>query len=255
MKTTRTVFLALLLLSGCSQRTAPPEQAAAPKATPVFSVDPATAATITGVIRFDGAAPKREKIDMSQDPGCTVGSSPNFSEGYVTKAGKLANVFVYIKEGLEGKTFAVPSAAVGLDQNGCRYVPHVLGVMAGQKLHITNSDSAMHNVHPKPVNNESWNVSQMPKSEPIERSFPKPELMLKIMCNQHPWMRAYVSVTTHPFFAVSKDDGSFEIKGLPPGEYTLAAVHERMGEKTIKIRVGPKESAAAEFKYAQSDVK
>jgi hypothetical protein len=125
----------------------------------------------------------------------------------------------------------------------------VLGAIVGQTVEIVNADDTTHNIHPMPAHNKQWNESQLPKAEPIEKTFNKPEVMIPIKCNQHPWMRMYLNVVSNPFFAVSGSDGKFEIKGLPPGEYTLAAVHEKLGEQDMKITVGPKESKTADFTF------
>lgn len=219
----------------------------------VTTVDPATAATIHGVIHFTGSAPEPVQIDMGMDPGCTISNhQPNFSQQYVVKHGALANVYVYVKQGLEGKNFAIPSTPVILDQKGCRYDPHVIALMAGQTLQVLNSDPTMHNVHAQPnaPSNPQWNMSQMPKGAPIEKTFHDPEAMMPFKCNQHPWMKAYVNIAANPFYAVSDADGKFEIKGLPPGEYTIAAVHEAAGEQTQKVTVGAKEDKTVEFSFA-----
>jgi hypothetical protein len=116
--------------------------------------------------------------------------------------------------------------------------------MPGQPLRILNGDSTMHNIHPSPqaAGNTEWNVSQMPKGPPVEKTFHDPEVMMPVKCNQHPWMKAYINVAGNPFYAITKPDGTFEITGLPPGEYTIAAVHEKLGERTGKISVGPKDN-------------
>jgi plastocyanin len=237
-----------VLLLGCSQRSQPiPENAAAPKKASTITVDPATAGTITGVVNFKGAVPKLAKLDMTADPGCP--REPQPSEAALVKNGKLANVFVYVKEGLPQGAFAVPSEPVVLNQKGCRYIPRVMGVMVGQPFKILNTDTADHNIHDLPKNNPEWNVTQFPTDKPIVKTFSNPEMMLPLQCNQHPWMRAYVNVMSHPYFAVSADDGTFKIANLPPGEYTLIAVHEKFGEQTVKVKVGTKESAKAEFSF------
>ncbi|MCU1306286.1 MAG: Copper binding protein plastocyanin/azurin family [Acidobacteriaceae bacterium] len=246
----RYVFLFVLLLAGCSSTKQETAQQSSQLATPI---DPATVATVTGTITFSGDAPKPEKIDMSQDPACVIGTEPNYSQSFAVDKGRLQNVYVYIKDGLGNRVFATPSEAATLDQHGCRYVPHVMGVMLNQKLRILNSDVAMHNIHPAAEVNQSWNVSQSPKGDPIEQSFSKPELMIPVKCNQHPWMKMYLNVSPHPFFSVSQKDGTFEIKGLPPGEYTIAAVHERMGEKTQKITLGAKETKSVDFAFTAAD--
>jgi hypothetical protein len=242
----------LFLSLGCSEK--PQAPIATKPAVPATPIDPATAATVTGVITFEGVAPKPAPIDMSQDPACVMGTEPNFSQSFAVENGKLQNVYVYIKDGLGNRVFATPSEPATLDQHGCRYIPHVLGIMSNQRLQILNSDLAMHNIHPAAHDNQSWNISQSPKGEPIEQSFTKPELMIPVKCNQHPWMKMYLNVSPHPFFAVTGKDGKFEIKGLPPGEYTIAAVHERMGEKTQKVTVGQKETKTTSFGFTAADL-
>ena len=246
-----------LLFSACNQNTRPlpanTESTKQIQPANLARVDPATAASIHGTIHLSGTPPVPVQIDMGMDPGCTIANpEPNFSQQFVVNKGKFANVYVYIKQGLEGKNFAIPSTPVVLDQRGCRYEPHVLALMAGQTLRVLNSDPTMHNVHAQPntPSNPQWNMSQMPKGEPIEKTFHDPEVMMPVKCNQHPWMKAYVNVAANPFYAVSDADGNFEIKGLPPGDYTIAAVHEALGEQTQKISVAAKESKTVEFNFA-----
>jgi plastocyanin len=243
-------LLSLMLALGCNQsQPASQEQSAPPKAATI-TVDASTAGTITGVVTYVGMPQKMNSLDMSADPGCPPKPQP--SEVVALKGGKLANVFVYVKEGLPQGAFAVPSDPVVLDQKGCRYNPRVLGIMAGQPLKVLNSDTADHNIHDMPSNNPPWNESQMPTDKPIVKTFAKPEMMIPVQCNQHPWMRAYINVMQHPYFAVSAPDGSYEIKNLPPGEYTLAAVHEKFGEQVImKLKVGPKQTVKAPFIFSQ----
>ena len=241
---------ALLVLGACSKKenteqssNAPAEQQAQPAATPI---DPSTVATINGTVKFDGTAPKQAKIDMSQDPGC---KGTNTAESVVVDKGDLANVFVYVKDGLGNRTFDVPKDPVELDQKGCQYHPHVLGVMAGQTVQIKNDDPTTHNIHPTPKDNREWNESQPPSSPALEKNFAREEIMLPVKCNQHPWMKMYLNVVDNPWFAVTDENGKFELKGLLPGEYTLAAVHEKLGEQTMKITVGPKDSKTADFTF------
>jgi plastocyanin len=237
----------LLLLAACNKKenteqstSAPSSAPAAPAATPI---DPATVGSVSGSVKYDGSAPKPSKIDMSQDPAC---KGANEAETLVVDGGKLANVFVYVKDGLGSRTFDVPKDAVELDQKGCRYHPHVLGVMAGQTVQIKNDDPTTHNIHPTPKDNREWNESQPPQAAPIEKNFAREEVMLPVKCNQHPWMKMYINVVKSPFYAVTDKDGKYEIKGLPPGDYTIAFVHEKLGEQTQKVTVGPKEAKTAD---------
>jgi plastocyanin len=227
------------LLPGCSKKesaTSEAQPAAAPAATPI---DPNTVASINGTVKLDGTAPKPAKIDMSQDPAC---KGMNSAETIVSDKGDLANVFVYVKDGMENRTFDVPAQPVTIDQQGCKYHPHVLGVMAGQNIEIKNDDPTTHNIHPTPQSNREWNESQPPQTPPIEKSFAREEIMLPVKCNQHPWMRMYINVVKNPFYAVTDADGKYEIKGLPPGDYTIAFVQEKLGEQDQKITLAAKDS-------------
>ena len=246
-------LIALGLLVGCSKKESSEqasnatEEKAAP-ATPATPIDPATAATVSGTVKFDGTAPKPAKIDMSQDPAC---KGTNQAETIVVDGGKLANVFVYVKDGLGTRTFNVPAEKVTIDQSGCRYHPHVLGAMTGQDIEIKNSDATTHNIHPTPQSNREWNESQPPQAAPLEKNFAREEIMLPVKCNQHPWMKMYVNVVKSPFFAVTDKDGKYEIKGLPPGDYTLAFVQEKLGEQTQKVTVAAKDSKTVDATFKQ----
>jgi plastocyanin len=253
MKTKTFVAIAtlsgLLLWVGCGKKETAEEQpgapspAAAPAATPI---DPATAATVSGTVKFEGVAPKPAKIDMSQDPNCQGG---NVAENVVVSDGHLQNVFIYIKDGLGNRTFDAPKDTVTLSQSGCRYHPHVLGVMAGQTIKIVNDDPTTHNIHPTPKDNREWNESQAPKAAALEKSFAREEVMLPVKCNQHPWMRMFVNVVKNPFYAVTGPDGKFEIKGLPPGDYTLAFVHEKLGEHDQKLTLAAKDAKTVDATF------
>jgi plastocyanin len=242
----------LLLLAACNKKenteqstNTPAEQpqAMTAAATPI---DPATVATIDGTVKFDGMAPKQAKIDMSQDPAC---KGMNEAEAVVVDSGNLANVFVYVKDGLGARTFDVPAMPVVLDQSGCKYHPHVLGVMAGQTVQIKNDDMTTHNIHPTPKDNREWNESQPPSSAPLEKNFAREEIMLPVKCNQHPWMKMYINVVKTPFYAVTDKAGKYEIKGLPPGDYTIAFVQEKLGEQDQKVTVGPKETKTVDQSF------
>ena len=250
MKSVFLFLLVLVFLVGCSKSSQiASEQSSNAQTRSTAPIDPANFGSISGVISFKGTAPKLPAVDMTADPGCP--QSPQPSDAVVVNDGKLANVFVYIKEGLPQGGFPAPSDPVVLDQKGCRYVPHMMGIMVGQPFKVTNSDNADHNIHDLPKNNPQWNESQMAKDPAIVKTFKNPEMMLPLQCNQHPWMRAYVNVMSNPYYAVSAQDGSFTIRNLPPGEYTLAAMHEKFGEKMMKVKVGPKENVEAEFLFTR----
>jgi len=206
--------------------------------------------SVTGKVTFEGQAPAPDPIDMSQDPNCAAAGGSKVTETYVVKDGKLANVFVYLKGGpADSFKYPIPSEAVNLDQKGCRYHPHVLGVMANQTLSVTNSDTATHNVHPSPKSNEDFNKSQPPGAAPIDHKFARPETLIPVKCNQHPWMKAHIGVMGHPFYAVSGEDGSYSIKGVPPGSYTLVFWHEGLGEQSQKITVAANGTVTQDMAY------
>ncbi|MCI0489067.1 MAG: carboxypeptidase regulatory-like domain-containing protein [Blastocatellia bacterium] len=211
--------------------------------------------TITGTIAFEGTAPARKTIPMGlNDANCATIPGEKLTENVIVKDGKLANVFVFIKGGPAGDySFKTPSEAATLDQKGCRYHPHVFGVQTGQTIKILNSDNTTHNIHPSPKNNKEFNEVQGPGAAPKEKTFMRAETLIPVKCNQHPWMQAYIGVLEHPFFAVSKEDGTYEIEGLPPGDYTVETWHEQYGKKEQKVTVAAKGSVTQDFTYKDTD--
>lgn len=217
--------------------------------------------TISGVIAYNGTAPAAKKIDTTADPACGKANPNLMTDDTIVTDGKLANVFVYVKEGtVEGGkkvgdyAWSTPTTAVNLDQKGCHYSPHVIGVQTNQKISITNSDQTQHNIHPTPANNPEWNQTQANGAPPIEKSFNRAETLIPVKCNQHPWMKAYIGVMKTPFFAVSAANGSFEIKGVPPGTYTVVAWKEggaKGTEKTMQVTVAANGSAKADFAFGE----
>ena len=219
--------------------------------TPTFPVDLATAATITGKVMFKGTAPKNAPILMDAEPVCKD-KYPNgaFEETVlVNDNGTLQNVFVYVKDGLGGLKFPVPSEPVVLDQEGCRYHPHVFGIQAGQDLIIRNSDGILHNIHPMPTVNRAFNLGQ-PKKMDSTKKFDKVEVMIRIECDVHDWMLGYAGVLDHPYFSVTGVDGTFSLPNLPPGTYTIEVWHEKYGAQTMEVTVGAKETKDIEFTFS-----
>jgi plastocyanin len=244
---------AVSLIVGCSGKAKdnqPATQISQP-APSFFKVDPATAGSVTGSIHFVGKKPARKLVDMSSDPACVEAHHAKaYDESLVVSPnGSLGNAFVYIEKGLEGKKFEVPSTPVTIDQRGCWFRPRVLGVQTGQILQIVNSDPVTHNIHPMAEVNREWNHSQGPGDAPLNRKFLKPEIMIKVKCNIHSWMHAFIGVVEHPYFAVSKDDGSFEINNLPPGTYTVAVWQENLGTQEQQVTVTPHSNAVTKFTF------
>ncbi len=216
-------------------------------------VDAATAGNISGSIAFEGDAPAMQVIDMDEEAVCADkhASTPMTEDVVVNENGTLANVFVYVKEGLESLQFPTPSHSVLLDQDGCVYSPHVLGVMAGQDITIKNSDGLLHNINASPTENRGFNMSQ-PVAMEGTRSFRVPEVMVPLRCDVHGWMTAYIGVVDNPFYAVSGSDGSFDLSTLPPGDYVLEAWHERYGTQTRNVTVVTGETATVTFTFSAS---
>jgi TonB family protein len=208
--------------------------------------------TITGIVNFTGQAPLSTPIEMGQDAECANVNKNAKTEDVVVTDGRLANVFVYIQSGgsLDRYSFEKPSSEAVIYHVGCQLVPRVSGIRAGQALMVINSDMTTHNTHPSPHVNGEWNVSQSPASTPILKRFERPEVMIPIKCNQHPWEKAYLGVLDHPFFAVTDRMGAFTITGLAAGDYRLAAWHEKYGEQLIDISLEPAEVRNLELSFS-----
>jgi len=249
----RPVFLVLALLSvACSKPDAPAKTGQDLKAVAYFHVDPVTAGSVSGKITYDGPKPQKAAISMTADADCERihAGHPAYDEPVVVGPAKgLANAFVYVKSGLEGKRFETPQDPVVLDQHGCMYTPRVFGIRAGQMLDVKNSDPVSHNIHPEPSNNREWNQQQSPQAPDLQHKFPRPEIMIPVKCNVHRWMHAYIGVMDHPYFTVTGPDGAFELKNLPAGNYTIAVWHEKFGEKTAPMHVAASQAGAVSFTY------
>jgi plastocyanin len=243
---------AVLIAGGCKRSETGASTGISPAAHPFTQIDPATAGTIEGTVHLVGKAPERIEIDMAQDPACAMSPyGKNLTEGIVSNGGKLANVYVYVKDGLGDKVYPAPTIPAVLDQKGCRYTPHVLAAMVGQPVEFRNSDPTMHNVHMQPTvaGNQQVDISQPPNGGTMRHTFAKPELMLPVRCNNHPWMQAFLNIAPDPFFAVTGEDGHFVIHGLPPGTYTLVAVQEQLGQQQANVTVATHTTAAADFSF------
>ena len=218
----------------------------------IFLSGTAFAGTVTGKVSFTGTAPAQQKISMDADATCSgMHPDPVYTEEVaVNPDNTLRNVFVYVKEGLEGKTFPTPAEHVVMDQKGCHYSPHVYGIQTGQPLDIVNSDSTLHNVHGMPTQSKEFNMGMPIQGMKLTKSFDKPEVMVKFKCDVHPWMRAYAGVVSHPFYSVTGDGGTFEIKNLPAGTYMIEAWHETYGTKTQSVTVDESGTQTVDFGFA-----
>ena len=237
---------------GGSQETSSKSAApSSPAATPAGQkVDTATAGDVKGVVSFDGAAPANVVIKMNADPVCVkANKDPQSQETYAVTDGKLANVFVYVKDGLGSYVFDAPSETAKIDQHDCRYHPHVFGMRVGQALEIVNSDPTLHNIHALPKGNAEFNTGQPIQGMTTKHTFDKPEVMVPFKCDVHGWMNAYVGVMSHPYYAVTDKDGKFELKSLPPGTYTIEAWHEKFGTQTASVTLGAKDSKDITFTF------
>lgn len=216
-----------------------------------FKPDPATAGSLVGTIQFSGPKPPHKRIDMSEDPACVEAhrGKPFDESVMVNPNNTLANVFVHIKSGLEGKKFEVPTNPVTIDQRGCWFHPRVLGIQTGQILHVTNSDPVTHNIHPMAQINREWNHSQGPEDPPLTRKFIRPEIMIPVKCNIHRWMHAFIGVVDDPYFAVSGSDGTFSIPNVPPGNYVIEAWHETLGTQQQNVTLAPSGKVAINFHF------
>jgi len=206
---------------------------------------------VSGVVRLEGAAPKPAHITMSNDPSCAKQHPGGASaeDVMVDSKGALGNVIVYIAEGLPAKIFDPPATPATIEQKGCMYQPHVLALQAKQELRVINDDATLHNIHPMPQNNREWNKSQPPGMQPVVESFPRAEVAIPVKCNVHPWMKSYIAVFNHPYFAVTAKEGSFDIRDLPPGTYTIQAWHEKLGTVTKQFTVGSNETQKVDFAF------
>lgn len=211
---------------------------------------PATpGATLRGVVHLEGKVLPAKPINMAADPVCAKQhpSAVMTQEVVADAKGDLQNVVVFVSEGLNGQVFDPPSQPAVIEQRGCLYEPHVMAVQANQMLELVNDDATSHNIHPVPANNREWNKAEPPGSK-MEDSFAREEVAIPVKCNVHPWMKGYIAVFKHPYFAVTGKDGSFALSNLPPGTYTIKAWHEKLGTSTQTVTVGANETKGNQFR-------
>lgn len=208
--------------------------------------------SVTGTVNYANGGDPDAVIKMDADPVCaSLHSAPVETETVIAGDGTLGNVFVYVKEGLTG-SYPAPAERHVLNQEGCKYSPHVSGIMVGQKLVIRNSDPTLHNVHALPSNNDEFNQGQPFQGMELEKEFENTEVMVRFKCDVHPWMSAHMGVLDHPFFAVTEEDGSFTIANLPAGDYVLEAWHETLGTQTVPVSVAEDGAAEVAFEYTSA---
>lgn len=212
---------------------------------------PPSGSLIRGTIKLDGVAPHQKPIDMSKEPSCAAGhkDKPITSESVVVGAsGGLANVVIYISQGLNGsEVVTVPPQVASLTQKGCQYLPHVVVVDAGQHMKVVNSDQTLHNIHPQPTKNPEWNKSQPQGAAAFDVIWANEEIAVPVKCNIHPWMHGYVAVVKGPY-ALTDDTGSYNLQ-VPPGTYTLTAWQETYGSQTQNVTVAAGKPATANFTF------
>jgi plastocyanin len=250
---TLTLAASIACGGGNSSTSSTSSEPSSPSATPAgLKVDASTAGEVKGMVTLDGMAPKNAAIKMNADPICLrEAKGAQFQETYtVGSDGKsLANVFVYVKDGLGNYVYDTPTEPVTIDQKECRYHPHVFGMRVGQPLKILNSDPTLHNIHAQPKGNAEFNTGQPIQGMVTNHTFDKPEVMVPFKCDVHGWMNAYVGVLDHPYFAVTDNDGKFNLKTLPAGTYTIEAWHEKLGTQSEKVTIGEKETKDIAFTF------
>jgi hypothetical protein len=236
------LVLGVALLVACSR-----EEEVPPRG-PATPLDPATVGTIAGKVLFRGTPPPPTELRMSADAAC---GGRTISFDVKVNDGRVENAFVYLREGLGERVFELPKEAVTIDQTGCMYEPHVLGLQTGQELVFVNSDPTLHNVHTTPEKSRAVNFGMGVKGARRSIRIARPEVMVTVKCDVHPWMRAYVGVLDHPYFAVTGADGTFRLADVPPGEYVVEAWHERFGRRTAKVSLPAKGTVEIDLEYGE----
>ena len=258
----KTMFTAVLLfllftITGCAKKESTADNVDSPPANHIAGkpVDPSTAGSITGTIHFEGVVPQMKTINMIDVPNCAkLHATPVMAENVVPGDNStLQNVVVYLQGDFSAYSFPQATGSVKVDQEGCIYAPHIVALMTGDALEVTNKDGVTHNINAMSQLHQGWNETQVQGGQPILRHFSKEEIPMTIKCNMHPWMRFYAAVINHPYFQVTGKDGQFTLRNIPPGTYTLTAWHETFGTKKQSITVQPKQERAASITFTDKD--
>ena len=256
LRTVAVVFLVALTI-GCGRKPSTSDNADNPPANHSAGkpVDASTAGAITGSIHFDGVVPQMKIINMIDVPNCAkLHSAPVMTESVLPgENGTLQNVVVYLQGDFSAYSFPQAAASVKVDQEGCIYAPHVVAVMTGDPIEVTNKDAVTHNINAMSQLRQGWNETQVQDGPPITRRFSKEEIPMTVKCNMHPWMRFYAAVVDHPYFQVTGKDGQFALRNVPPGTYTLTAWHETFGTKKQTIVVQPKQEQTVSIAFTDKD--
>lgn len=242
------VLLVLALAAACGRD----ESACQAPRTPT-PLDAATSGAITGAVAFEGTPPVMKPLALGSDAQCAAQhQGPVLSGDALVHDGRVENAFVYVKDGLGARVFAVPDSPVTIDQVGCLYHPRVAGAQTCQPIEFVNDDPTLHNVHGAPGHSAPWNFGMALKGSKRTIRVENPEVMIPVACDVHPWMRAYVGVLPHPYFAVTGADGRFTLKGVPAGDYVVASWHERFGTREARVTLGAGETKDVTLAYAGS---
>jgi plastocyanin len=234
-------FACLVLVTSCGRDAPPPPRTPTP-------LDRTTTGTIAGAVRLDGLAPPMTELRMSSFAECASQHRGAILAGDVlVEGGNVQNAFVWLKDGLGDRVFAIPSEPVEIDQTGCLYRPRVAGAHVGQTVRFVNGDPLLHNVHGTPTASPSWNVSLARKGAAREIRIDRPEVPVSVRCDLHPWMQGWIGVVDHPYFAVTGPDGAFALRDVPPGEYTIAVWHERLGSRETRVNLPPSGMVSVTF--------
>jgi plastocyanin len=240
----------LFFLVGCGGGDTSDTENGGQEATQQEETEPAGSAMISGAVQFEGEAPEREELETNRECAEIRGNPPLSQNAVVNDNGTLKWVFVYVKEGLGDQSFSTPNASATLDQEGCMYRPHVLGVQAGQAITIRNSDPFQHNIHALPETNRPFNFSQPVEGMENERTFPQEEVMVRVKCDVHGWMESWIGVVGHPYHSTTGGEGTYGLDNLPAGDYVIEAWHEEYGAKTQEVTVAEEDTTSVDFTFS-----